>query len=248
VTEAIETRAIQPDIDVSIRIPSGFWIRGKGLDIELGGDLDIRQKNGKPIVAGELRALRGTLVILGRTLDLERGTVTFYGEDEINPSLDIVLTTTVESNKIQILFGGTVRKPQVNLTSEPDMSESDIMSVLLFGCTFDDLDDDQAGLVKNRSAEMIASLGAVKLQEELGGQLGVDVLTVTSTGEDQEGTAVSFGKYLNARTLLSYAYSLDSESQSYVSLEYFLKGRLVVRSTYDNEGVGSLGVGWSKDY
>ena len=246
--EQTEERASEPDFDVAIRIPSNFWIRGKGLDIELMGNLNIKQKGGKPIVAGELRAARGTLVFLGRTLDLERGTVTFYGGDEVDPSLDIVLRTTVEGNKIQILFGGTVKKPQVDLTSEPDMAEADIMSVLLFGRTFEDLDDDQANLVRRRSAEMIASLGAVKLQEEVGGQLGVDVVTVTSTGRDKEGTALSFGKYLNTRTLLSYAYPLDSESRSFVSLEYFLKGRFVIRSTYDNQGVGSLGVGWSKDY
>jgi len=247
-TEKKEERRIEPDIDVSIHIPSGFWIRGRGLDVELAGDLHVKQLGGKPIVTGELRAVRGNLVLLGRTLDLDRGTVTFYGEDEVNPSLDIMLTTNVEGTKIQILFGGTVQKPQITMTSEPDMSETDIMSVLLFGRAFNDLDDDQASLVRQRSAEMIASLGAAKLQKELGGQLGVDVVTVKSVGKDNASTALSFGKYLNTRTLLGYAYSLDSESRSFVSLEYFLKGRFVIGSTYDNEGLGSLGVGWSKDY
>ena len=243
-----EERRIEPDIDVSIHIPSGFWIRGKGLDVEFSGDLQVKQKAGKPIITGELRALRGNLVVLGRTLDLERGTVTFYGGDEVDPSLDIVLKTDVDGNKIQILLAGTVQKPQVSMTSEPDMSETDIMAVLLFGRTFNDLDDDQADLVRQRSAEMIASLGAAKLQKELGGQLGVDIVTVKSIGKDNESTALSFGKYLDARTLLSYAYSLDSEARSFVSLEYFLKGRFVIESTYDNEGIGSLGAGWSKDY
>lgn len=246
--EEKQQRRIEPDIDVSIHIPSGFWIRGKGLDVELSGNLEVKQKGGKPIVTGELRALRGSLVVLGRTLDLERGTVTFFGGDEVNPSLDIVLTTNVDDNKIQILLAGTVQKPQVSMTSEPDMSETDIMSVLLFGRTFDDLEDDQADLVRQRSAEMIASLGAAKLQKELGGQLGVDIVTVKSVGKDNESTALSFGKYLNTRTLLSYAYSLDTEARSFVSLEYFLKGRFVIASTYDNEGQGSLGVVWSKDY
>jgi autotransporter translocation and assembly factor TamB len=71
---------------------------------------------------------------------------------------------------------------------------------------------------------------------------------VTSSGQNDEGTSLSVGKYLNPRTLLSYAYPLDSASRPYVSLEYFLKGRFVIRSTYDDQGVGSLGVGWSKDY
>ena len=237
------------ELGVSIRIPSQFWIRGKGLDIELAGDLHVEEKGGRPFITGDLRAIRGDFIVLGRTLDLERGTVTFYGGDETNPSLDISLTTNVEGTKIEIIVSGTAQKPQIEMRSEPDMSETDIMSVLLFGQSSNDLDDDQADLVKSRSTEMLASLGAAKIQEEIGGELGVDVVTVKSAGVDNEGSAVSLGKYLNPRTLLSYAYPLDSQSQASVSLEYFLKGRFVVKSTYDiHEGLGSLGVGWSKDY
>jgi translocation and assembly module TamB len=243
-----EKRRFAGELDVSIRIPSEFWIRGKGLNIELAGDLNIQEKNGRPFITGELRAIRGDFIVLGRTLDLERGTVTFYGGDETNPSLDISLTTNVEDTKIEILFSGTAQKPRIDMRSEPDMSETDIVSVLLFGSSVGDLDDDQADLAKQRSTEMLASVGAAKLQEEIGGK-GVDVVTVKSAGADNEGSAVSLGKYLNPRTLLSYAYPLDTQSQASVSLEYFLKGRFVVKSTYEtHEGLGSIGLGWSKDY
>ncbi len=239
---------INPDLSVEIKIPSGFWIRGKGLDLELSGNLTVKQQEGVPTVTGELRATRGSLIVLGRTLQLERGTVTFYGADEINPSLDVVLATTIDGTEIQIIMGGTVEEPAVNLVSSPEMSESDIMSVLLFGRTFDDLDDGQADLVKKRSTEMIASLGAAKLQEEFGGQVGVDVVSITSTGRDNEGTALTVGKYLNPRALLSYAQALDPESDSFVSLEYFLRGQFRLESTYGQRGQTSLGFGWSKDY
>ena len=202
-----------------------------------------------PFITGQLRAIRGDFIVLGRTLELERGTVFFYGGDETNPSLDISLTTNVEDTKIEILLSGTAQKPRIDMSSDPDLSETDIMSVLLFGSSASELDDDQADLVKKRSAEMLYSVGAAKLQEEIGGELGVDVVTVKSAGAENEGSAVSLGKYLNSRTLLSYVQPLDSQSQPSVGLEYFLKGRFVVKSTYEtHEGLGSLGVGWSKDY
>jgi autotransporter translocation and assembly factor TamB len=95
---------------------------------------------------------------------------------------------------------------------------------------------------------MIASLGAAKLQEEFGGQVGVDVVSVKSTGRDNEGAALAVGKYLNPRVLLSYAQALDAESDSFVSLEYFLRGRFKLESTFGQRGQTSLGIGWSKDY
>ncbi|UCH85274.1 MAG: translocation/assembly module TamB, partial [Candidatus Latescibacterota bacterium] len=238
-----------PDIEVIIRIPDGFWIRGKGLDIELRGDLMIVQRRGVPVVTGELRAIRGTLVTLGRTLQLERGTVTFFGGDEINPSLDIVLTTRIEDTDVKILFGGTVNKPQINLNSIPEMREADIMSLLLFGSDYQNLDDSQADLVRQRSTEMIASVGAVKLQEQLGDQMGIDVVKVKSTGRDDQSSALSFGKYISPRVLLSYAYALDSSAESFISVEYFIRGGFKVESTFGNrKGQSSLGVGWVKDY
>jgi hypothetical protein len=236
------------DLDVNIIIPSGFWIRGKGLDLELSGDLTIKQEEGKPTVTGELRVIRGTLVALGRTLELERGVVTFYGGDEIDPSLDVVLGAVIEGTKVQILFGGTAQKPELKFASEPDMPQADIMSVLLFGRPYGQLDDGQANLMRDRTREMLVSVGASKLQSEMGGQLGIDVVSVKSTGEDNEGTALTVGKYLNPQLLLSYAYALDKDYDSFVSLEYFLKGQFKVETIFGNKGQTSIGIGWSRDY
>jgi hypothetical protein len=239
---------LKSDIDLDIRIPNGFWIRGKGLDIELSGDLSVKQKDGAPVITGELRAIRGTLAVLGRSFALERGTVTFYGGDEINPSLDVSLSTTVEETKIEILVGGTAQKPTVAMESDPEMSEADIVSVLLFGKPYGSLDEGQEDLVKKRSTEMLVSLGAAKLQAELGEQLGVDVVTVSSAGPGDDRTTLSLGKYLSPRVLLSYAYAMGTESDSYVHLEYFLRGRFKVESAFGFGGRTALGVGWSKDY
>jgi translocation and assembly module TamB len=236
------------DLDVNINIPSGFWIRGKGLDLELSGDLAIKQQDGKPTLSGELRVIRGTVVVLGRTLELERGVVTFYGGDEINPTLDVVLGAEIEGTKIQILFDGTAQKPELKFASEPEMPEADILSVLLFGRPYEQLDDGQANLMKDRSREMLISVGAARLQTELGGQLGIDVVTVKNTGEDNTSTALSVGKYLKPQVLLSYAYALDKDSDSFISLEYFLKGQFKVETIFGNQGQTSLGIGWSKDY
>jgi translocation and assembly module TamB len=236
------------DLDIKIKIPSGFWIRGKGLDLELSGDLLVKQKEGEPSVSGELRVIRGTLVVLGRTLELERGIVTFYGGDEIDPSLDVVLSAEIEGTKIRIFFEGTAQKPELRFASEPEMPEADIVSVLLFGRPYANLDDGQANLVKDRTTDMLVSVGAARLQKELGGQLGIDVVTVKSTGTDNTGKALSVGKYLKPQVLLSYAYALDKDSDSFVSLEYFLKGRFKIETVYGNQGQTSIGIGWSKDY
>jgi hypothetical protein len=234
-----------PAFDMTIRIPSNLFIRGRGLDVELAGDLHVTEKRNRPVVTGELRATKGNLVLLGRSLKLERGTVTFYGGPEINPALDVALSARIEATRIEVLVAGTARKPSITLRSEPDMKEGDIISVLLFGRAFDDLSDDEADLVQQRTTEMVAALGAAELQKNLS---AVDVVSYRGADEEYKGGTLTFGKYLNPDVLLSYVHSIDDQAGSFVSLEYFLKGSFKVDTVYGKRNQTGLGIGWVKDY
>ena len=44
-----------------------FWLRGRGLDVELAGQLQLALQEGAPTVVGELGPVGGVLVVLGRT-------------------------------------------------------------------------------------------------------------------------------------------------------------------------------------
>ena len=78
------------DVDVTVTIPSGLLMRGRGLDAELAGKLHLqRQEQGMPTVVGQLETIRGSLRYLGRIFQVDRGVVSFYGDDTLDPTLDI---------------------------------------------------------------------------------------------------------------------------------------------------------------
>jgi len=236
------------DLDVNLVIPSGLWIRGRGLDVELAGDLELVQKGPYPTVTGTLEALRGRLLFLGRTFFVERGTVIFYGEDEIDPSLDLLLTTHVESMLIRILFQGTAKKPEITLQSEPEMTEGDIMSVLLFGRTLDELSSDQTGFLQKRAADVAASLGTSQLEARLSRQLGVDMVTIGKGKGGNGKTSLIVGKYLSRNVLLKYEQALEESSVFFINLEYFLTRHLKLETLIGRQSQSALEVNWSKDY
>lgn len=246
VPEEDKPQTYPADIDVSIHIPNDFRIRGRGLDLELQGDLNISDDIASPNVIGELRAIKGSLIVLGRSLQLERGTVSFYGHDATDPSLDILLSTEVGGNRISILIAGTVRKPKVTLKSLPEMEENDIVAVLLFGQSFDDLNDDQADFVYDRTAEMFAALGVAALRKNMS---AVDVVSYQGAGTGERANTVTLGKYINPDVLLSYIYSTeDPQGRSFVSLEYFLPKRFKIDTVLGRKSQAGIGVGWARDY
>jgi translocation and assembly module TamB len=237
-----------PEIDVSASIPSGLWIVGRNLEVELGGNLDVVQRGGLPVVTGRLQALQGRFVFLGRTLTMQRGEVVFYGGDEIDPSLDLQLATVVEDATIYITITGTVREPNLKLSSDPEMSEGDIMSSLLFGKAVGELDTGQAGLLENRASQIATTYAAGELQERLSRQLGVDLVSIRTADKEGGKSTVVLGKYLSPRVLLKYEQALNEASTFFVNLEYLLNRRFKVETLIGSNYQSGVELNWSVDY
>jgi autotransporter translocation and assembly factor TamB len=236
------------DLDVTVTIPSGLWIRGQGMDVELAGDLRLIQKGTYPAVSGELQAIGGRLVFLGRTFHVDRGSVVFYGGDEIDPSMDLVLSTNVEGTTIRILLGGTTHEPELNLTSEPEFPEGDIMSLLVFGRTMDELDNEQMNLLGRRAADMAAAFGAAQLETRLSQQLGVDLVTIGRSSGQEGGTSLVIGKYLSPKVLLKYEQALEERARFFVNLEYFLSRHFKIETLIGHQSQSAVEFNWTREY
>ncbi len=212
-----------PKLTFAIRCPGSLWLRGQGLDVELSGDLALHLRDGRPAIEGELEARQGTMKQLGRVFTLDRGRIIFYAdEEELNPELDLALGVRVSSYQITISLTGTANDPTLEFYSSPELSDGDIISVLLFGKTSDELDEGQSGLMAERAGQVALAYGSVKLQESLAKELGVDVLSIAPQSGDSEKSALTVGKYLNTKVMVRYEQVLDEDSAFYVHLDYNL--------------------------
>lgn len=246
---AARQRRNVPELDVNVTIPSGLWIRGRGLDAELAGNLRLEQRETLlPTLAGELEALRGTFVFLGRTFDLEVGRVAFYGEDELNPSLDIRLSTYVKDTRIRIVVTGTALDPDLVLSSEPPLPEGDIFSLLLFGTISTELDTGQADLLASRASEIATTFANAQLGQRISRELGVDMFSVQSGTGPEARQALIVGKYLSRKILLQYEQALEEAGDIFVNIEYLLSQRLKLETHFGLDDQSGVEINWGLDY
>ncbi len=236
------------DIDVTISIPGSFRIESERLHFEMEGNLRIRQQGDRPIITGELKPTKGRLSFMGRYFEIQRGSVFFYGGDEMNPSFDLSLKARVTDIDIFIKLTGTALEPEVELTSNPPKSESDIMSLLLFGQTMQDLDGSQSNLLQQRTAEILLVFGATKLEGEMSKRLGVDMFTFQQSTRDPNQTALTVGKYISSRTMLKYEQGLENTANFLINLEYQLTKRFKLETFIDQNQETGLEINWSKEY
>jgi len=128
------------ELDLEINIPQPIEIKAAVPVIELAvdgrasGRLNIKGPPQKLSLLGSVSTDRESKVVFrDNTFELTAGVVNFTDPLEINPNLYITARSRVSDHDINLVYQGTLNKPDLVLTSSPPLPESDIISLLAFG-------------------------------------------------------------------------------------------------------------------
>jgi autotransporter translocation and assembly factor TamB len=230
------------DLDVTVEIPRNFWIKNKQINVEIGGELDLASRSDSLRLTGTLNTIQGRIKVAGKAFTVERGEISFYGDLELDPGLEIDAVTIVDDVTIRILLRGSARNPEIELVSEPPLPQADIFSLLLFGKRTDQLSDGEQSSLTSKAQGMAAGVATRQLQQALATQLRLDLLEIEA-GENEH---VTVGKYVNPRTMVRYEYEQDNESggSGALTIEYWLTRRFEIEVTGDQRGETALDFLW----
>ncbi|MGH7270425.1 MAG: translocation/assembly module TamB domain-containing protein, partial [Polyangiaceae bacterium] len=116
---------------------------GNDVTVKRGTTLDVRLE-GAPVVtvadtvrvSGQIRLVRGSIDVQGKPFEIEKGTITFVGDDPSNPQ--VVLTagwTASDGTRVYAEFNGPLKTGKVTLRSDPPVpgGENAILALILFG-------------------------------------------------------------------------------------------------------------------
>jgi translocation and assembly module TamB len=229
------------NLDLQVNAPSGIFVRGRGIDAELTGNLAIRGTAAVPVISGGFEMRRGRLEILTRRLDFKTGNITFGGG--LVPVLDMEAQSTAGSTTITVAVSGTANDPTFAFSSAPALPQDEVMAQLIFGQSMSKLSALQIARLADAAAQL-AGGRSTSLFDKLRSNLGVDDLDIST---DSEGQArVSAGKYLNERTYLELQQSGDSGAKAIINLDV---GRGVkLRGEAGGNGEGAAGIFYEKEY
>ena len=203
-----ETSNSTIELNLTLDAPGQVFIRGRGLDAELGGTIHIRGTVANPVPNGELRLIRGTLSVIGTTLNFTEGTISFSGAGISNPSLHFVATSATASITAKLIVDGSARDPKITLSSVPDLPQDEILSQLLFNTSTAKLNPVQLLQIAAALASLSgATSGVGDPLEKLRTTFGLDRLSIgsSSTGSPtlEAGRYLTRGVYLGARQAAS---------------------------------------------
>ena len=240
--KADDNKAGDIRLDLRIVAPRQIFVRGRGLDAELGGQVRVSGSSSAPTVSGGFKMIRGRLAIVGKRLDFTTGEITFGGG--LVPYLNMIASTTVNSTTLNVNVTGLANDPAFSFTSSPALPQDEVLAQLIFGRESSSLSPFQIAQL----ADAVATLAGgqrTSLFNKLRQGLGVDDLNV---GSDENGGAqVTAGKYLNRRTYLELKQGED-ETKSGVAINLDIGKGVKLRGEATADGNTSTGIFFEKQY
>lgn len=227
--------------DLTIDAPNQVFVRGRGIDAELGGQIRLTGDARNVIPIGELQLIRGRVDLLGNRFDMTEGLIELQGS--MIPVIRLVAETQQNGIVTRIIIDGEVRDPEISFESVPDLPEEEVLSQLLFGRGLESISALQAAQLANALA-VLAGGGSAGIISGLRDSFGLDDLDLTT---DADGDiSVRAGKYLSRNLYTDVQVEADGTSK--INLNLDVSDTLTARGSVASDGESTLGIFYERDY
>ncbi|WP_193142074.1 MULTISPECIES: translocation/assembly module TamB domain-containing protein [unclassified Meridianimarinicoccus] len=227
-------------LDIRISAPNQIFVRGRGIDAEVGGEIQIGGTTASVEPNGSLKLIRGRMSLLAQQLDFEAVDISLQGD--LDPDIRMIATSDNGDINAKIQIVGPASDPELSFTSEPELPEDEVLAQLFFGKPVQDLTPLELAQLIGAINTLTGGSGGVFGRIRDG--IGVDDLNVST---DEEGrTEVTAGKYLTDKIYTDVTVGSDGNTE--LELNYEINDKLTARGGFDRKGNTALGFRFELDY
>jgi len=204
-------------------------------DLFLKGGIHVGGTLGEPKLQGTLSSRKGTISYLEKKFRLTKGLIEFKEQNGIMPTLDLEGKTRYKRTAITLQVTGQPTNIKAHFTSDPALSEREILLLLTLGGEVSSGDGSQTIEKVNLNEQLVRIAGESLplaflqgVEESLGRNLGLDELYISQN--IWKGPQVTLGKYLwDDKVYLNYTMNtyvnqkdsvLGQEEKWYLEAQY----------------------------
>jgi translocation and assembly module TamB len=146
----------------------------------------------------------------------------------------VTVTRIISGVETRVSITGTLRQPELQLSSTPPLDQSDILSLIVFGTNANELNSVQQQELVVRAGTLAAGFLATPIISALETELGLDILEVEATGEFGGGPRVTIGEEIAPGLVARFSRQFGQEPYDEATLEYYLSRILRLRGTFSD--------------
>jgi translocation and assembly module TamB len=242
-------------LSVAVEGPGALRVRNNIARLDGSLDLTVRGTLANPVLFGEVVTVPGgTFEYGGNTYEIERGVLTFVNPSRIVPVVDLVTMTRIDDYEVQLTVGGSLDRLATNFSSNPPLSEYDVLALLATGSTTGDDTFSGSGSDAASGAQAAESLlygqAAALIGSRVGTLFGVDRLRIDplTTGDSVSAARVTVGKRLSRKVYVTYSVDPSSTAQQILEVEWRVSDELMLVLTQNGDGSYALDTRWRRRF
>lgn len=228
-------------LDLTINAPNRIFVRGRGLDAELGGQVRLTGPLSVIAPVGSFNLIRGRLSILGQRITLDEGSLTLIGD--LDPFLTLIARTSGDDIIVEVAIRGRISQPQITLSSQPQLPQDEVLARLIFQRSLNELSPFQIAQLAAAAAELAGTSDA-SLLGNLRDSLGLADLDIIT---DETGNpAVRATQYVQENVYVGLEAGTGGQTRATINLD--ITEDLTARGSVDSQGRSSVGIFFERDY
>jgi len=253
ITEVDAVAALNPwervGINLTLRIPNTLRLVGDNVQISPGtpiglGDINLRaigelylyKDPGEPLyVTGSLDRLNGTYAFQGRRFDVDPASAVIFRGD-LYPDIYLGVRRTISGVDVRVGLIGPMKQPELRLSSTPPLSESDILSLIVFNMAANLLTPEQQQQLVVRAGTLAAGFLAAPIVSAISNQIGLDVLEIEAASDQFGNPAarLTIGQEIAPGLMARFSRQFGPEPYDEATIEYYLSRILRLRATFSD--------------
>jgi outer membrane protein assembly complex protein YaeT len=226
--------------NLPITTASPIIIDNNYAEAEITADLRLLGNPYQPGLSGRLEIIEGgTIMLQERRYAVERGLITFTNDRRIEPSLDILATTSAEGYDIRLQVSGEPGDTETALTSDPPLPEPDIIALLLTGKTREELTGQELEVAQNQVLSYLAGSVGSRLGSGIASATGLSTVRIEPNliaAEGDPSARLTVGQDVTRNLELIYSMNLVNSSDQIYVVEYDVTRRFTARGTRQSDG------------
>ncbi|PHY20522.1 autotransporter [Caulobacter sp. BP25] len=229
-------------LDLDLKASRRVFVRGRGLDVELSLDAHVGGTSLAPSLGGVARVVRGEYDFAGKRFEFDDDGTVYLASQLDRIRLDLSATRQDTSLTAVVQIKGTAAKPEITLTSKPELPSDEVLSQVLFGSSAAQLSPIEAAQL----ASALAALAGGGGFDVIGNLRSFARLDRLAFAEGATGMTVAGGKYLTDDVYLEIIGG--GREGPAAQVEWRVRRTLSLVSRIGGQNDAKLSVRWRKDY
>lgn len=237
-------------LEITLHVPNSLRLTGENIQVSAGapigigdinlrvlGDLYLYKLSNDPqrrlFVTGSFDRVVGTYAFMGRRFQVNpASSINFRGDP--TPDVDVFVTRVISGVEARIGIFGPLRQLELHMSSSPLLDESDILSLIVFDRSTNQLSAGQQQELLVRAGALAAGFIATPLVTAIQNEIGLDILEIDPSGDVRGGARVTIGEEIAPGLVARFSRQFGPEPYDEATVEYYLSRLLRLRATFSD--------------